>query len=267
MLDFFYAKMQTPSLYGIFHIACLLVIAGITVFLCVKFKNSTDKQHRIILFIFGIVPFIFEIYKQLVLSYTPSTGVWNYQWYAFPFQFCSTPMYIALISSFIKNKKVQEYFDAYLGTFALFAGLTVMFYPGDVFIDIVGINIQTMVCHGFMVALGIYLLVSNRCKLNFKTILKALAVFGGLLIIAMILNLLWPLLNINETFNMFFISPHYPCTLAVLQMFYPPVTPYPVFLLMYIAGFTLAATIVLSVAIGIKKLSTTIKSKKTNQQQ
>ena len=40
----------------------------------------------------------------------------------------------------------------------------------------------------------------------------------------------------GSTFNMFFISPYFPCTLPVLSEIYP-VVPYPVFLLLYVLGF------------------------------
>ena len=32
---------------------------------------------------------------------------WNYQWYAFPFQFCSTPMYVGLIAA-LTNSDYQK---------------------------------------------------------------------------------------------------------------------------------------------------------------
>ena len=84
-------------------------------------------------------------------------------------------MYIFLIAALIKKGKVQDSLFAFLGTYALFAGLAVMLYPNDVFTTTIGINIQTMVHHGLMLVGGVYILASGRAKLEHKTILKSIA--------------------------------------------------------------------------------------------
>lgn len=208
---------------------------------------------RIVVLTYSILGIVLEIYKQLNFSFNSTSGEWSYQWYAFPFQFCSTPMYVGLIAGCCKKCKFQEYLYSYLATFALFAGLSVMFYPGDVFTRTIGINIQTMVCHGGMVVMGIYLWFSKQVKFEFKTILKALSVFCVLVTVALIMNVIFNSTGNTATFNMFFISPYLPCTLPILNMIYEMV-PYPVFLIIYIIGFTLAAFIMLLVAIGINRL-------------
>jgi hypothetical protein len=58
---------------------------------------------------------------------------------------------------------------------------------------------------------------------------------------------------IDETFNMFFISPHFPCTLPVLSGIYGKI-PYPAFLLLYLVGFALIAAIILGAEIGVAAL-------------
>ena len=77
---------------------------------------------------------------------------------------------------------------AYLATFAVFAGACVMVYPNDVFISTIGVNIQTMVCHGSMLTIGIFLLGSGYVKAKLKTILGAVAVFSSAVGIAVLMN-------------------------------------------------------------------------------
>ena len=62
---------------------------------------------------------------------------------------------------FIFNKEgcVKDSAMAFMMTFSLFGGLVVMAYPNDVFIETIGINLQTMIHHGLQVVLGIYLFV------------------------------------------------------------------------------------------------------------
>lgn len=253
------AKMEEPQAFGWFHLMCWGLVIIITTLLClyaVKHRNDQEKLvrfTRIVVLTYSILGIILEIYKQLNFSFNSTSGEWSYQWYAFPFQFCSTPMYVGLIAGCCKEGGFQKFLYSYLATFALFAGLSVMFYPGDVFTRTIGINIQTMVCHGGMVVMGIYLWFSKQVKFEFKTILKALSVFCVLVTVALIMNVIFNSTGNTATFNMFFISPYLPCTLPILNMVYKAV-PYPIFLIIYIIGFTLAAFIMLLVAIGINRL-------------
>jgi len=114
-----------------------------------------------------------------------------------------------------------------------------------------------------MVVIGVLLLATQTTKVEWKTIIKAIIVFAIMVIIALIMNIIWRFVGpANEhTFNMFFISPWYNCELPLLQIV-QDTTPYFVFLLSYIIGFSACATIVLSAAIGIKKLNQIIVNRK-----
>ncbi len=72
----------------------------------------------------------------------------------------------------------------------LIAGLAVMIYPNDVFVRYLGIDIQTMMVHGSMLAFGIHCLVTNKVKFEFKTALMAALVFMVFASIALILDIL-----------------------------------------------------------------------------
>ena len=60
-------------------------------------------------------------------------------------------------------------------------------------------------------------------------------------------------LGIDETFNMFYISRHFECSLPILSMIYPKV-PYLVFFLIYTLGFILVAMLIYYIVVGIYKL-------------
>ena len=114
----------------------------------------------------------------------------------------------------------------------------------------IGINIQTMVHHGMQVVLGIFLLVYNRHRLNWKYYLKGIVVFLIMLTIANVLNIILNPKVMSESFNMFYVSPYRDCTLPILSMIYEK-TPYIVFLLCYAIGMLLAGALVYLVAWGI----------------
>jgi hypothetical protein len=127
-----------------------------------------------------------------------------------------------------------------------------MVYPGDVFISTAGINVQTMFCHGSMITVAVYLLGSGYVKLEHRTILKAIPVFAVMLTIAMVMNEIAYQKGLLETdyFNMFYISPYCDPHLPVYSTVQELVS-YPLELVVYIAGFTLAAYIMLLIAMGI----------------
>jgi hypothetical protein len=160
------------------------------------------------------------------------------------------------LAGLLRKGKVHDALCAYLATFAVFAGTAVMIYPGDVFIETIGINIQTMICHGSMITLGIYLLYTGYVKLEHKTILKALPVFACTVLIALILNEVayYSGLLETESFNMFFISRHMESTLPVYSLIHNAV-PFPINLVIYIAGFTVAAYLMLVIGMGIRAIA------------
>ena len=261
---------EAPASYGIFHIISLLCVIGVTVFLCIRFSSCSDKTLRRIALISWIIVLVLEIYKQLVftVSLEDSEFVYDFQWYAFPFQFCSSPLYVLPFIAFLPSEKYRDVFIGFMATFSLFAGIAVMLYPGDVFIRTIGIDIQTMVHHGSQVALGIFFAVhfmkrQERASLK-RFCVGAVATFTAMLIIAMVMNIIvyhaFLANGIDETFNMFYISPYFDCTLPVLSGVYATV-PYPVFLAIYIIGFSFVAAIILLIQQGIFKLVNKRKAK------
>ncbi|MBQ4570402.1 MAG: YwaF family protein [Bacilli bacterium] len=243
------SKMTTPTSYGIFHIIFLLIVITVTFLLCKYFKDCNESTFKRIIFITWIIIFILEVYKQVIFSfnYDNQSITWDYQWYAFPFQLCSTPIYILPIIFLSKDGKIHQSAIAYTATFALFGGIAVMIYPGDVFIETIGINLQTMIHHGSQVVMGIFCLIHERKRLNFKYYTKGILVFLILLTIAVTSNIIvyniFQKLSIDETFNMFYVGPYFPSTLPILSSIYPKV-PYIVFLLLYTIGFVLISYII-----------------------
>lgn len=251
------ADMPTPASFGVWHIAFLLLTVGATILCVWRWRDASDKTRRRFLLVAWIVMVTLEVYKQLVFSLdvTDDVADWSYQWYAFPFQFCSSPLYVLPFAIFPKSERVRSTVMSFLATFSLFGGLAVMAYPGDVFISMIGINIQTMVHHGSQIVLGILMVAWNRRRMNMRFFAKGLIVFGILAVGAMAMNLGVHAALVaagmgDITFNMFFISPYHDCTLPVLSSIYP-VVPYPAFLALYLLGFSAVAGLIFALEKGI----------------
>lgn len=249
MLD---AQMARPELFGWFHLMWIaLVILG-SVGLCTIHKNKSMSVPKVLMVV-SVAVAVLELYKQVNYSFSYGNGIrYDYQWYAFPFQFCSTPMYVGLLAGIFKKGKFHDALCAYLATFSVFAGVCVTVYPGDVFVGTVGINIQTMICHGSMIVLGVYLFYTGHVKAELRTVLKAIPVFAACVGLAAAMNEIAHLTGLleRETFNMFFISPYCAPSLPVYSQVQNAL-PFPWCLVVYILAFTLASTIILLIAIGI----------------
>lgn len=250
-------SMKTPQLFGWFHIISLTLTILFTFLLCFRHKEDEPGRVRTVVFGTALLVLVLEIYKQINYSFSYTNGIsFDYQWYAFPFQFCSTPMYVGLLAGILRKGKLQESLYAYLATFAVFAGTCVMVYPGDVFVKTVGINIQTVICHGSMICVGVYLMYTGTVKLEHRTIIKAIPVFAVTVSLAAIMNEIAYASGLleREVFNMFFISPHCEPSLPVYSIV-QKIIPFPWCLFVYILAFTLAAYLILLIGMCAKKIS------------
>lgn len=253
------AEMETPPLYGWFHLLAFAVVIAATVVLCRLHRKARPEKVSNTVLVISLLAILLEIYKQINfnLAYGDGLGVrLELQLYCFPWQFCSTPMYAGLLAGLTRKGRVHDAMCAYLATYSVFAGACVMFYPGDVFVSTIGINIQTMFCHGSMLVIGVYLFVTGHVRAELRTMLKAIPVFVAFVIIAIILNeaaYYTGLLEEHEI-NMFYISrhcePHLPVYSSVQEML-----PYPLCLIAYILGFSAAAFVILLAAMGTGKLA------------
>ena len=257
LLRFFDSQMAQPEPYGLFHLAWFAASIIIGILLCVTHKKGDGERVRRTVLITAIIVSLFEIYKQINFSFSYENGiVFEYQWYIFPWQFCSTPMYIGLLAGLTKKGLVHRMANAYLATYAFFAGAAVMFLPTTVFTTTIGINIQTMVCHGSMITIAIYLLYTGYVQASWRSFFRAAGVFSITVGIAVLLNEIGYQTGLTENhfFNMFYISPYLEPHLPVYSDI-QRVVPFPYCLFIYIAGFSAAAGIILLATKGIQKLA------------
>ena len=266
LLRIFDAQMEKPQPYGWFHLLWFAISLIVAVALCVWHRKDGDERRvRNIVFGVAVTVIILEVYKMINYSFSYEDGItFDFQWYAFPWQFCSTPMYVGSLTGIFRKGKIHESLCAYLATYAIFAGAAVMFYPTTVFVGTIGINVQTMICHGSMITVGIYLLYTGYVKLEHRTIVKAMPVFATTLLIAVVLNEIayYSGLLETDTFNMFFVSRHCEPSLPVYSIV-QGIVPYPWCLLLYIFGFTAAAYLMLLIAMGLQVLGKKLRKVKT----
>lgn len=247
-----------PKPFGAFHLTALGLILGlfILMILCRKRLPKSDKAAHATLTTFAIGLLLLEIGKQIVCSYDPAEG-WAYNWEKFPFQFCSVPIYVALIATCLPRGKVRQALLCFLATYSPVAGASVLFYPaGSVFSEIVFLDVHTMVWHGAMLLFGLYLWLSGAVKAEWRTAGRAALVYAPLNFIALALNEASYAFGFAEgyTFNMFYTGRLGRCFIPVLSTI-QKTCPYPVFFASYLVTLGVGGALVTAVMVGGKKWS------------
>ena len=240
-----------PKPWGAFHasfFAAMLLLAALLFFFSAKLKKRPRLVYGLTIGMGAFLLFI-EAFKQFY--YAVQIGedglYWGeYQWHAFPFQFCSAPLYACIALCFFKKGAIHDGLCCFLATFGAFAGAGVMTTPGAVLIDSLFIDLHTMFWHTAVFLLGVLQWAGGAFERGVRSYLAACAFFVLLVAVALILDFSLPQLA-EENFNLFYIGPYLPCTINVLDKVWAAV-PYPVFLLIYIFGFTgIAAAIFFAV--------------------
>ncbi len=236
-----------PVAFGLFHLVSVAIILAIACLLivCRRRLPRGERALRRMLLLFGVGLLCLELGKQLAYSYTPGAG-WSYNWDRFPFQFCSTPIYIALAALCLRAGKLRRALLAFLATYSPVAGCAVLFYPAaDVFHEMVFLNVHTMLWHGAMLLFGLYLWLTEAVTPTLRTLRDSVLTYLPLPLVALALNeaeAAWGFAG-DYTFNMFYISRHGYCMIPVLSWVQQN-APYPVFFLSYVALLGLGGVLV-----------------------
>ena len=255
MLQF---EMNKPEPYGWFHLMWIAFTIILIVTLFKLRKKYNNKQLKFVLGIYGIVTLILELIKQFMWSfnYNEVTKIitWDYQWYAAPFQLCTTPIFVSIICLFLKDGKLRNSLLGYMAFVTILGGLLTILIPTSCFTKDTMINIHTMWLHCGSFVVSMYLLFSGAIKINKQTFKGAFSVFLVFVLIAEFLNIAIynsGILN-GETFNMFYISPYFISSLPVFDVIQENL-PFAIYLLLYIFAVFIGSFIVYYISYKINK--------------
>ena len=138
----------------------------------------------------------------------------HYDWWYFPFQLCSLPMYLCLVLPFLKKGPKKAAICTFLQDFNLLGGLAALIVSEG----FRGIH-WTLTLHGYvwhllLVCIGIFVFISGRSDLSWKGYARTLPIFFASCVLAFLINILAPG---HGQADMFYISPYYPSTQPVFH--------------------------------------------------
>ena len=227
-------EVEIPLPYGKFHLLFFLAIVLVTLLICSAFKNASDRTFRIIIGSIFVLMLLAEISKQLMLNFSRPEGViiFEFAWYAFPFQLCSMPLYILPFLSLLSDCRLRDLAASFTMTFALVGGIAVYLVPASVFCICPALNVHTMVHHGLQIISGVYTATYYRRRITKRFFVDGTFVFTLVFVMAHLLNTVgydafvamgW--MAEGTEFNMFHISPRAEQPIPVLSTFLRSINP------------------------------------------
>lgn len=198
--------MEAPSPYSAFHLG--LTAAGIlTAFLLARRLSRTQRPVKL-LFICGLLLALSEVYKQLFLYYIVNGG--HYDWWYFPFQLCSVPMYLCLLLPLLQTAwhgRIARTFYTFLQDYGLLGGVMALAEPSGLMHPYWTLTLHGFLWHFVLIFLGLFCSMRGLGGKSRRRFLASLPLFLLCCVIATAVNVLsHPYGNAD----MFYISPYYP---------------------------------------------------------
>ena len=173
-----------------------------------------------VFFLCGVLMLCSEIWKQLVLTFTLNHGTYN--WWYFPFQLCSIPMYILLAYPWVRRESARRMLLAFLMSFCLLGGIAVFADTSGLMYPLPALTVHSWIWHFLLILIGIsagaayFLRLRNDTKniLFSRTLSRALPLhpFFHAVILYLACCALAELFNLTldryGMINMFYINPH-----------------------------------------------------------
>ncbi|MBS6644178.1 MAG: YwaF family protein [Clostridiaceae bacterium] len=204
--------MNTPALFSPFHLAAACSGILLALLAAKKLKHCTEAVFYRILAGCGIVLGASELYKQCFLYYVVNEG--RYDWWYFPFQLCSIPMYFCLLLPFIRSQKLKKIVLTFMQDFNLLGGAMALAYPEGFLHPYWVLTLHGFIWHSMLVFLGLFIGFSGRADNSTRGYLKTIPLFGICCLAASVINICTP---VKGEADMFYISPYYPSSQIVFH--------------------------------------------------
>lgn len=205
--------MNPPAPYSIFHI--LFVSVGLTIIVFLAYyvsKRLNEAKLCRLLFFCGVILASAECYKQLFLYYVINKQTYN--WWYFPFQLCSLPMYFCLILPFVFSKKVRTVLYTFMQDFNLLGGILALAEPSGLFHPYWFLTLHGLIWHLLLVFIGLVIAFTHHSDSTLKGFFKTVPLFFICCAIASFINHTAKPLGQAD---MFYISPYYPSAQIVFH--------------------------------------------------
>ena len=208
-------EMTPPKAYGAFHLSFVLIGFAVCFAVAYLLRRAGSRVKKTLLLSVGMVLLLGEVYKQLFYTYYIGGGA--YQWWIFPFQLCSVPMYLCLIAPLLPWKRVRHGMYHFMMLYNLLGGAISFAEPSGLIHPYWTLTLHAFIWHMLLVFVGLYLGLSEQIEVRAHTYRNASLVFVSLCVVAFCINLIFWEAS-GGSINMFFVGPKN-SSLAVFSWF------------------------------------------------
>ena len=237
-LDMTSWRMYRPHIGGFVHVFGALAVVIIAVFIALylnrkeglgehrrstrsgsgrfgghSFESEGDKARIRILASLGWLMLLGETYKQLFYYFIISDRIYDF-WF-FPFQLCSVPMYLCILLPFVKDR-IKSLLLTFMTGFTFVSAVAALIYPEDMLRPYVSLTAHGFIWHGILLFISLFIGFSGMADLNMKGFLKSALFYLSLCVIAIALNVALeqtalsnPVNGVISYPNMFYLSPYH----------------------------------------------------------
>jgi len=181
-------RMETPQLFGSFHITASVLTAAAAVLAAVFFARRlrNEKQVCRVLTAAGWLLIILEVYKQFFLYYVVNRGAFDF-WF-FPFQLCSVPMYLCIILPVVKEK-ARAAMMTFMGGYTFVSAVATLIFPEDILRPYVTLTAHGFIWHGLLLFISMLVFFAGCADASLKGMRSAAIIFAVLCVTAIGINI------------------------------------------------------------------------------
>jgi hypothetical protein len=217
------------SLFGSFHI--ILAIASVmTAVMAARFAarfvrvgagasdiaNSIDADARrrrldILLLLIGMLLAMLETFKQIYLYF--SSGNTAYDWWYFPFQLCSVPMYLCALIPFV-GPRLRSTFLTFMGGYTFVSAVAALVYPEDILSAAPVMIAHGFIWHAILLFISLLIFMTGTADASAAGLARAALLFAALSVVALMINIaVEPVMQTGSAAHryaaMFYLNPYH----------------------------------------------------------
>ena len=203
--------MVPPRPWSAFHL--LLAVPGVwaACVLAVRMAEQKKDLSRT-LFSCGLLLALMELYKQGFLYFIENDH--QYNWWYFPFQLCSIPMYLCLLFPLLKSPCFRKPAAEFIKDFGFLGGIMALLVPPGRMHPYWTMTLHGFFWHFILIFAGVFCAASPLTDAAPRSFLQTLPLFFSCCIIALLINAAaGPMADAD----MFYLSPYHPSSQPVFH--------------------------------------------------
>lgn len=178
----------------------------------IRSMASPEPYFRHILFSCGVLLALMELYKQAFLYVIEFHG--HFDWWYFPFQLCSIPMYICLAAPLLHSEKTLRRAATFLQDFGLLGGIMALAVPPGLMHPYWTMTLHGFLWHFTLLFLGLLSCMSGIAGHERRDYMDILPFFFLCCVMACVINIA---AGPTADADMFYISPFHPSSQPVFH--------------------------------------------------